>query len=185
MQAIRQARGDFAKYLRGDGIDIGAGDDPLTIPNGAARAWDVADGDAQLLSSIQSGTFDFVYSSHCLEHMRDVPEALANWTRVLRPNGWLYAVVPDYVFYEKMTWPSQFNGDHKQSFSGIVPRQLVGRPNHWHMDQDLAPAVLAAGLTDLRWELETFGFNFNAGLLDQTRSNAVAQIWLVARKRPE
>jgi SAM-dependent methyltransferase len=89
------------------------------------------------MAAVSADTFDFVYSSHCLEHMRDVPETLRNWTRILRPGGWLYVVVPDYVLYEKMSWPSRFNSDHKQSFSGLIDRSAVVRPNHWHLDGQL------------------------------------------------
>jgi len=127
---MRLARGDFQNYLRGDGIDIGAGDDALRVPSGTVRPWDQPDGDAQLLAGISADCFDFVYSSHCLEHMRGVPEALENWIRVLRPGGWLYVVVPDYLLYEKMTWPSPFNSDHpteKHTFVELLtdfPRRL-------------------------------------------------------------
>ena len=94
-QPFRQQRGDFQKYLRGSGIDIGAGPDPLLIPDGRVRAWDLADGDAQLMAGVADATYDFVYSSHCLEHMRDVEESLRNWVRILKPGGFLYVVVPD------------------------------------------------------------------------------------------
>src|SRR5207248_11335926 len=114
-KSMREQRGDFDNYLRGSGIDIGAGDDPLIIPNGTVRVWDLAEGDAQLMAGVADNTYDFVYSSHCLEHMRDVEQALRNWVRILKPGGILYLVVPDYILYEKMVWPSRFNPDHKQN----------------------------------------------------------------------
>ena len=42
----RLAEGYFEKYLVGDGIDIGCGDDPLTP---YCLAWERAQGDAQIL----------------------------------------------------------------------------------------------------------------------------------------
>src|SRR5947209_9131534 len=99
--AARLRLGHFEKYLRGSGIDIGCGDDPLAVPEGHVRWWDKVEGDAQHLLGVEAGRFDFVYSSHCLEHLRDVGEALSNWLRVLRPGGYLYVVVPDYLLYEK------------------------------------------------------------------------------------
>jgi SAM-dependent methyltransferase len=179
---MRLARGDFDKYLKGDGIDIGAGNDPLRALTGTVRPWDMPDGDAQILAGVGANTFDFVYSSHCLEHMRDVPEALRNWIRVLKPGGWLYIVVPDYILYEKMTWPSRFNHDHKQSFSPIIKRSDVVRPNHWHMDEDLIPLLKQLGIGELAWGLEAKNFNFNAGMFDQTSQIALAQICFTARK---
>jgi len=44
--------GHFTKYLHGDGIDVGAGFDPLAIPDGTVRIWDTCDGDATLLATI-------------------------------------------------------------------------------------------------------------------------------------
>lgn len=180
---VRLRRGDFDKYLKGDGIDIGAGPDPLHVPSGTVRAWDLNDGDAQKMAGVADGAYDFVYSSHCLEHMRDLPEALGNWVRILKPGGWLYFVVPDYILYEKMTWPSRFNGDHKQSFSSQITRSAVMRPNHWHVDQDLIPLLKGLGLEEITWAVEFHGFNFNAGYMDQTLFDALAQIYFVGQKR--
>lgn len=179
---VRVRRGDFDKFFRGDGIDIGAGNDPLRPLNGTVRSWDKSEGDAQVMAGVSDGRFDFVYSSHCLEHMREVPEALRNWSRILKPGGWLYVVVPDYVLYEKLTWPSRFNRDHKQSFSNFISRSAVVRPNHWHMDQDLVPLLRELGLTQATWALESHNFNFNAGLFDQTVRDAVAQLYFVAQR---
>lgn len=43
------------------------------------------------------GTFDVIYSSHCLEHLYpyQVPRALAEFKRVLHPGGAVMIVVPD------------------------------------------------------------------------------------------
>lgn len=43
------------------------------------------------------GTFDWIYSSHCLEHLYpyQVPRCLTEWMRVLNPNGSVLIVVPD------------------------------------------------------------------------------------------
>jgi hypothetical protein len=73
--------------------------------------------------------------------MRDVPETLSNWTRVLKSGGYLYVMVPDYLLYEKLTWPSRFNADHRQSFSNTIERKSVVRPNHWHNQNDLIPLL--------------------------------------------
>jgi SAM-dependent methyltransferase len=180
---LRKARGDFDSYLKGNGIDIGSGPDPLKVEQGSVRPWDLPDGDAQLLPGVPDNQLDFVYSSHCLEHMRDVPESLKNWTRVLKPGGFLYVVVPDYLLYEKMNWPSMFNGDHKQSFSFLITRRHVQRPNHWHINEDLGPLLVQLGLEPLRVTVEDMAFNYNAGPFDQTLQNALAQLCVVAKKK--
>jgi SAM-dependent methyltransferase len=70
-----------------------------------------------LLEGVASASFDFVHSSHCLEHMRNPEEALTNWLRVLKPGGYLIVTVPDEDLYELGTWPSCFNADHKWTFT--------------------------------------------------------------------
>jgi SAM-dependent methyltransferase len=112
----RTARGEvFArKYLSGRIIDIGCGPDPIA-PH--AEPFDLEHGDAQCIAEVRAnGEYDAVCSSHCLEHMRNVPEALSQWWRLVKPGGHLIVVVPDENLYEQGTWPSLFNWDHKATF---------------------------------------------------------------------
>ena len=113
----------MSRYLVGDGIDIGCGSDPISLYGElfplmkSLRTWDLPDGDAQLLAGVADESFDFVHSSHCLEHMRDPTEALKNWFRVLKPGGHLIVLVPDEDLYEMGIFPSQSNLDHKWTFT--------------------------------------------------------------------
>jgi SAM-dependent methyltransferase len=112
-----------SRYFVGEGIDIGGKPDPLHQYCGffarmnRVRVWDLADGDAQMMAGVADGAYDFVHSSHCLEHMRDVREALKHWIRIVKPGGFLVITVPDEDLYEQGRWPSQFNNDHKWSFT--------------------------------------------------------------------
>lgn len=112
-----------SRYFVGNGIDIGGKPDPLGQYSGffarmqSARTWDIDDGDAQYLAGVNDGAFDFLHSSHCLEHMVDVRVALANWIRVVKPGGFLIITVPDEDLYEMGIWPSRFNSDHKWTFT--------------------------------------------------------------------
>lgn len=113
-RARREREGFFEKYCQGRGIDIGWGGD-LLAPN--CTGFDFEDGDSQTLEGVADASFDFAYSSHNLEHMRDPAEALANWWRVVRPGGFLIFTVPHRDLYEKRTTlPSRFNKDHKHYF---------------------------------------------------------------------
>ena len=82
------------RYFVGDGIDIGAGDDPLSdysefFPRiTSLRPWDMPDGDAQYMHGVNDNTYDFVHSSHCLEHVRDPKVTLGNWIRICK-SWWL------------------------------------------------------------------------------------------------
>ena len=110
-----------AKYLRGDGIEIGALHNPLPLPDGARVKYvdhlpvetlglhygelaeyrfvevDIVD-DGETLETIADGSLDFVIANHFLEHCQDPLGALASQLRVLRQGGVIYCAVPDKRF---------------------------------------------------------------------------------------
>jgi SAM-dependent methyltransferase len=113
-----RTRDDLAfRYLRGDGIEIGAAYRPLRVP-GAARVRyvdhaseaelreiypdygvpvvepDVVD-EAERLARFEDESLDFVIANHLLEHVEDPIEALLNFLRVLRPGGIVFLTLPD------------------------------------------------------------------------------------------
>jgi len=100
--------------LVGTGIDIGCGPDPVTS---SARRFDLGDGDANVVSQYVKEQFDFVYSSHCLEHMHDPRTTILDWWKLVKPGGHLFIVVPDEDLYEQGVFPSRFNDDHKATFT--------------------------------------------------------------------
>ncbi len=101
--------------LSGKGIDIGCGPWPVR-PD--VQPFDQAHGDANHITRhVQRASYDYVYSSHCLEHMRDPDHALREWWQLVKPGGSMLVVVPDEDLYEQGYWPSLFNKDHKFSFT--------------------------------------------------------------------
>ncbi len=111
----RTKEGFFEKYCQGKGLDIGYGGDLLSKN---CQGWDFADGNAQYLKGLPDETYDFVYASHVLEHMRDPAVALKNWWRVLKVGGYLIIAVPDRdLFEQRKRLPSYRNNDHKHFFS--------------------------------------------------------------------
>lgn len=115
--------GFATRYFVGRGIDVGCGDDPLSLYAPLfplvteVVPFDREHGDAQDLASIPDGAFDFLHSSHCLEHVHDPLLALKHWARVVKPGGHLIVTVPDEDMYEQGVWPSTWNGDHKRTFT--------------------------------------------------------------------
>jgi len=116
-----------SKYFVGHGIDIGGRPDPLAIYNEffplmqAVKTWDVEDGDAQYLAGVADESYDFVHSSHCLEHLQNPRMGLKNWFRVLKPGAYLIVTIPDEDLYEQGQFPSTYNHDHKWTFSVFKP----------------------------------------------------------------
>lgn len=118
------------RYLVGLGIDVGGGIDSLALYTELfplirnVVVYDEPNGDAQYLENVPDGVFDFAYSSHCLEHVRDPLIALQNWIRVVRRGGYLVVSAPDEDLYEQGIWPSTFNADHKTTFT-------IHKPKSW------------------------------------------------------
>lgn len=111
------------QYFTGRALDVGGATDGLAL---VARffprlteviTFDQEDGDAQTLPNVASNSYDTVYSSHCLEHVRDPVAALDRWIDVTKPGGHLVIAVPDEDMYEQGIFPSTFNDDHKHTFA--------------------------------------------------------------------
>lgn len=108
-----------ARYLHGDGIEIGALNFPLRLPAGARVRYvdrqpqdeliaeygamypgaaivapDVID-DGERLTRFDDASLDFVVANHMLEHTEDPVGALGHHLRVLRPGGIWFAALPD------------------------------------------------------------------------------------------
>lgn len=78
-----------AKYFcKGDGLDIGCGDWPL---EGATGVDVKHGGDAMALPD---GEYDYVFSSHCLEHLENPIAALKHWKSSLKAGGVLFLYLP-------------------------------------------------------------------------------------------
>lgn len=110
-----------ARFISGDGIEIGALHEPLGISNRARVRYvdrmsvadlrthypelsnqplvpiDILD-DGEKLSSIGDDCVDFVIANHMLEHCEDPLTALSTFLRVVRPGGVIYLAIPDKRF---------------------------------------------------------------------------------------
>jgi SAM-dependent methyltransferase len=187
----RLRAGDY-EWIKGQVLDIGAGGDVLKLPPpSTVRGWDLGDGDATLLATLEDKTFDCIVGSHVLEHLADPETALRNWSRVLCEAGYIYILVPLYSCYEK--WndfqhgssnPAKFNHDHKTSWDLL---NLESAPkNHRHFGfKEIRQLGKQAGLTlvDLRYELDGYQWNrFDDAEFDQTQHGALAQLAIIFQK---
>ena len=83
---------DKAKiYCNGKGIDIGA--DKWVFP-GAIAIQNEKDQNAYELSNFNDNELDYVFSSHCLEHLDRWQKALALWIKKLKQDGILFLYLP-------------------------------------------------------------------------------------------
>ena len=120
------------KYCRGKGIDIGAGAWPL---EGAIPIENVPEENAYKLDRFGDNSLDFVFSSHCLEHLKKWDKALLLWIQKLKPEGILFLYVP----HESMRlWR---------------PGEIFGMAHVWSPTwQVLAPFLERAGMEILEYE---------------------------------
>lgn len=175
------------RYFVGSGIDVGGKPDPLVLYRSlfsrmeSVKTWDWEDGDAQYLKAVDDETYDFAHSSHCLEHLIDPREGLANWLRVVKPGGYLVVTVPDEDLYEQGIFPSTFNRDHKWTFT-------IFKSRSWS-DRSLNVVDLIRGLGDqaemVRVEQLSATYRFDLPRFDQTLTPVgECGIEFVIRKRP-
>ncbi|MEI6414678.1 MAG: methyltransferase domain-containing protein [Pseudomonadota bacterium] len=78
------------RYCQGRGIDVGAGRFPFP---GARAIEDRPEENAYRLAEADQ-SLDYVFSSHCLEHLTHWQDALIEWHRVLKSGGILYLYLP-------------------------------------------------------------------------------------------
>ena len=175
------------RWLVGTGIDIGAGNDsignyrPMFPMMDAVRAWDLVNGDAMSMDGVADDSYDFVHSSHCLEHMRSPSRALSNWIRICKPGGYLVIMVPDEDLYEQSVLPSTFNTDHKWSFT-------IGKASSWS-PQSINLIELLKTVVDRvaiqKIELLDTNYLYGAERFDQTMTLVgESAIEMILQKRP-
>jgi SAM-dependent methyltransferase len=92
------------QYCKGKGLEIGPGKHPYCNPATTLfldKHIDNRDGadNVDIISDATSipvadKTFDYVFSSHCLEHCANPLKALFEWKRVIKPGGTLFLVLP-------------------------------------------------------------------------------------------
>jgi SAM-dependent methyltransferase len=135
--------GFFATYMAGEvTLDVGyrgAFDDAVPIfPHAIGVDLDYPGYDGKILP-FPDESVDAVYSSHMLEHVADFQTTIADWHRVVRPDGFIVCVVPHQFLYEKRrSLPSSWNTDHKRFYtpaSLLREFEISLRPNTYRVRQ--------------------------------------------------
>jgi SAM-dependent methyltransferase len=80
------------KFCKGRGVDVGAGlwplpgSIPIDIERGPGRDFSIAD--------IEDNSIDYVFSSHCLEHIEKWQKDLKEWISKLKKGGIVFLYLP-------------------------------------------------------------------------------------------
>lgn len=170
----RIREGVYERMLVGLGIDIGCGSDPITED---CHKWDIPQGDAQVMQGVPPEVYSWVYSSHCLEHMRDPFVAIRRWWELVKPGGWMLIVVPDEDLYEQGVFPSRFNPDHKFTFT-------VSKSRSWSaVSINVMELVGVLANRKVEWiRTSDTGYDYSGGVWDRTPAGAEANIEIAVRK---
>lgn len=139
----------FAKHFcKGNGIDIGGTPD-WHLPGSLPVNIDLDNvEDAHSLPKNQSdefGQWDYIFSSHCLEHLPDYVFALKEWQAAIRPGGQLFLYLPHP---EMEYWLPQNNPRHLHMF---YPADIVktlkdlGFVDIFHGERDLYYSFCVTG----------------------------------------
>ena len=129
------------EFCKGRGFDVGAGPWPLpgAIPVDLGHdvdAYHLPEGDG----------LDFVFSSHCLEHLSDPVAALEHWRDCLVDGGCLFLYLPHPAM---RYWNPQHCRKHLHLFHPEDVAQMV---------RDLGFVNVIHGERDLAWSFAVVGF---------------------------
>jgi SAM-dependent methyltransferase len=177
----KHANGFFDTFMRGVGLDIGFRGGQINSESILETAIGV-DHDYPGYDGVHLPFADesqnYVYTSHCLEHISDTRAPLREWFRVVKVGGHLIIVVPHQFLYEKkMFLPSNWNHDHKTFYTPaklLAAVELALTPNSYRVrlcedgdykfDYGLGPEVHSAGQFEItlvlqkivlpKWELK-------------------------------
>lgn len=129
-----------AQFCKGRGLDIGAGEWPLP------GAQPIDSGKWYAADFLPEGEWDYIFSSHCLEHLAHPVAALEHWKTRLKPGGtlFLYLPHPDMSY-----WRPQNCRKHLHLFYPADVARMLG---------DLGFVDVIHGERDLAWSFACVGW---------------------------
>lgn len=136
-------RWELVPYTRGKGLDVGSGPSKpfahmIAVDNckdtslfGIQMQPDV-NCDVMDMPIFASGSMDFVFSSHTLEHIEDHVAALREWWRVIKIGGYLCLYLPHKDFYPNIGTDGA-NPDHKHDFMPADVIEAMKQVGSWDL----------------------------------------------------
>lgn len=166
----RKTRWRAMEFMRGKGIDLGCGPEKVLETVHCVGVDSLKDvglfgiqmkpdviADVTELKLFATGSFDWAFSSHTLEHIppEKVADTLREWMRVVRVGGHLILYLPDEEQYPKCVEPAR----------GITEPESGCNPDHkWNVNYDAVVKLMerAGGGWDLvRYERCTEGSEYS------------------------
>ena len=130
-----QAEGFAAKFAfpfaeqvcKGVGVDVGCNREEWKFPN--AYPVDPVINDFSAYGFHDYGGLDYIFSSHCIEHLPDWVKALDYWHTRLKVGGVVFLYLPDH---SQKYWRSWHNRKHIHNLNPeIVGNYFKDQPEMW------------------------------------------------------
>lgn len=137
--AMRFIEPTAKQFCKGQGLDVGAGDWPLhgSMPIDLKRGSDAL--------NLPEGEWNYIFSSHCLEHLGNTVEVLEHWKTRIKPGGvlFLYLPHPDMHYWRPQNCRKHLHLFYPKDMAMLLTD--LGFINVIHSERDLAWSFAAAG----------------------------------------
>jgi predicted SAM-dependent methyltransferase len=134
----------YAKHVcSGDGYDIGCMKKEWSFPG--STPIDLSFDDGYHALNLPSKNVDYIFSSHCLEHIDDWVDTMDYWYDTLSYGGTLFLYLPDYT---QEYWRPWNNKKHRNMFSPQIIKDYMidrGYKNIFVSGVDLNNAFMVMG----------------------------------------
>ena len=115
----------FAKHVcTGYGYDIGCMKKEWSLPNSVPI--DIEFNDEWDAYNLPKKNVDYIFSSHCLEHLNNWVNAMDYWYDTLKIGGVLFLYLPDY---SQEYWRPWNNRKHKHCFTPNILETFLNDKN--------------------------------------------------------
>jgi len=143
----------YPEIFKLDGVEIRSGNLDSRLPYDAA-------------------SFDVVVCVEGLEHIQNPTNAVAEFSRVLRPGGRLVVTVPNIMnIEERLKWLIHGYTSH---FKPLSREKIEEARRDYPGMEEIALHVNPIGYSELRFLLEKYGFELNGTYVDKPKANSWA-----------
>ena len=108
------------QFCQGEGIDVGCNRLEWAFPG--SQPIDLLFDDEWEAYNLPDKQVDYIYSSHCLEHLPNWIKALDYWTSKLKPGGTLFLYLPHY---NQEYWRPWNNRKHLHIFTPEIIKDYM------------------------------------------------------------
>jgi predicted SAM-dependent methyltransferase len=113
----------FAKHVcKGVGVDVGCKKKEWAFPGAIPVDLEFKDEFEALNLPYSDNRLDYIFSSHCLEHIPNWVEVMDYWYKCLRKGGTLFLYLPDY---SQVYWRPWNNRKHLHVFTPEIIRHYM------------------------------------------------------------